>query len=284
MSAFKMGFEKKALSNPLTNPLIYGPLAVGGIGALSGYVGHKANFKEEDLRYDPDFMKEVRRDAAKEKIAPGSKELKKFENAAIKKELTDGPKREALIGGLTGGILTALALGVHHIANGGTSSRGFNSSDYDDPFEHEGYSGYQQSRSGAFSTAMAQKDLGLSGDEKTKSEVRKAFHNLARKHHPDIGGDPEKMKKINAAWEDIKNGSWFNKLAMESGFWQGFVKSANAAAELGGLGMLAIPSIQSLRGKPMKDSTKDKLEIAGLGTLAAPYVAGMAKKLVTRGH
>ena len=79
-------------------------------------------------------------------------------------------------------------------------------------------------------------------------------------------------------------------------FWEGFMKQASAwgtAAELGGLGTLAIPSIQHLRGKPMSENTKSKLEIAGLGTLAAPYVVGgirkgllarAAKSVITKGR
>lgn len=67
-------------------------------------------------------------------------------------------------------------------------------------------------------------------------------------------------------------------------FWNGFEKKANAAAELAGLGMLAVPSVQSLRGRPMKEKHKDMLEVAGLGTLAAPYVHSIGKKLLTRGH
>ena len=59
-------------------------------------------------------------------------------------------------------------------------------------------------------------------------------------------------------------------------FWEGFEKAANkwdTAAELVGLGTLAIPSIQNLRGKPMKEKHKDIMEVAGLGMLAAPYIA-----------
>ena len=35
-------------------------------------------------------------------------------------------------------------------------------------------------------------------------EARQAYKDAARKHHPDAGGDPEVMKRINAAWERIK--------------------------------------------------------------------------------
>jgi hypothetical protein len=54
--------------------------------------------------------------------------------------------------------------------------------------------------------------------------------------------------------------------------------SATAAIELAGLGTLAAPSVQALRGKPMKEHTKEKVELAGLGILAAPYVKELAEK------
>jgi len=62
-------------------------------------------------------------------------------------------------------------------------------------------------------------------------------------------------------------------------FWMGFEKRSSGwstAAELGGLGVLAVPSIQKLRGKPMDENTAAAMEVAGLGTLAAPYLARMA--------
>ena len=34
--------------------------------------------------------------------------------------------------------------------------------------------------------------------------VRDRYHELAKEHHPDVGGDPEMMKLINAAWEKAK--------------------------------------------------------------------------------
>jgi hypothetical protein len=56
-------------------------------------------------------------------------------------------------------------------------------------------------------------------------------------------------------------------------FWNGFEKKANAfahAAELGGLGILAGPSVQELRHKPMSEKHKAIAETAGLGVLALP--------------
>lgn len=63
-------------------------------------------------------------------------------------------------------------------------------------------------------------------------------------------------------------------------FWEGFEKKASAwghAAEIGGLGILALPSIRSLKGKPMKEKHKDLAEVAGLGILAMPYLADALK-------
>ena len=39
----------------------------------------------------------------------------------------------------------------------------------------------------------------------TQDEIKKAFRKLAIKNHPDKGGDPEKFKEINAAYEVLSN-------------------------------------------------------------------------------
>lgn len=41
--------------------------------------------------------------------------------------------------------------------------------------------------------------------EATKSEIKKAFRELANKHHPDKGGDAEKFKKINEAYSILSD-------------------------------------------------------------------------------
>ena len=38
----------------------------------------------------------------------------------------------------------------------------------------------------------------------TSDEIKKAFRKLARKHHPDAGGDEAKFKEINEAYDEIK--------------------------------------------------------------------------------
>lgn len=43
--------------------------------------------------------------------------------------------------------------------------------------------------------------------------VKKAYRKLARKYHPDIGGDTEMFKEINAAYEAIEKGRYIPELA-----------------------------------------------------------------------
>jgi hypothetical protein len=52
--------------------------------------------------------------------------------------------------------------------------------------------------------------------------------------------------------------------------------------ELAGLGTLAAPSVQELRHKPMSEKNKAKAEVAGLGMLAAPYAHDIAKAKSSR--
>lgn len=42
----------------------------------------------------------------------------------------------------------------------------------------------------------------------SESEVKKAYRRLARLNHPDIGGDEEKFKKINEAYDLISKGKF----------------------------------------------------------------------------
>lgn len=47
-------------------------------------------------------------------------------------------------------------------------------------------------------------DLGLT-KEAGPAEIKKAYHKLAREHHPDKGGDAEKFKKVQEAYETLSD-------------------------------------------------------------------------------
>jgi hypothetical protein len=65
-------------------------------------------------------------------------------------------------------------------------------------------------------------------------------------------------------------------------FWNGFEKRASDMAELAGLGTLAAPTIQKMRGKPMTEKNEHRTELAGLGVLAAPSAYNLAKKYLKK--
>ena len=54
--------------------------------------------------------------------------------------------------------------------------------------------------------STAHEILGVS-EGATDAEVKKAFRKLAHKHHPDKGGNAERFKKINNAYQAIKDGN-----------------------------------------------------------------------------
>ena len=53
----------------------------------------------------------------------------------------------------------------------------------------------------------AMKVLGLTPEQAGDADtVKKAYRDASRKHHPDLGGDPEEMKRVNAAYEVLQGG------------------------------------------------------------------------------
>ena len=68
-------------------------------------------------------------------------------------------------------------------------------------------------------------------------------------------------------------------------FFEGFEKKAGLGAhtaEIAGLGLLAVPSIQALRKKPVGEKKTHQYELAGLGTLAAPSAYYLGKRMLRK--
>jgi len=81
---------------------------------------------------------------------------------------------------------------------------------------------YNEQRSRGFGNPNGPKDMGTIykdlgapvGGFKTKAEASKHYKKMAMKHHPDRGGNPETMAKVNAAFREFKaHPQGFNKLA-----------------------------------------------------------------------
>jgi hypothetical protein len=100
-----------------------------------------------------------------------------------------------------------------------------------------------------------------------------------------------KHPEIADRWEDHtpkgkKLPDHVEKKATIDGFFDELEKISNEsplrmANELAGLGVLAVPSLQHLRGKPMSDHHSHMMEIGGLGMLAAPYVHDLGAKAIS---
>ena len=56
-----------------------------------------------------------------------------------------------------------------------------------------------------FSWEAAHEVLGVAPGASAK-EVRSAWARMCKQHHPDVGGDVETLKRINAAYEQLKRG------------------------------------------------------------------------------
>ncbi len=56
------------------------------------------------------------------------------------------------------------------------------------------------------------------------------------------------------------------------------------ALDMAGLGMLAAPTVQKMRGKPMSDKNKDRMELGGLGVLGGSVAAEHAGDALKAGR
>ena len=103
--------------------------------------------------------------------------------------------------------------------------------------------------------------LGINKDA-TESEIKKAYHKLAIKNHPDKGGDPEKFKQVAEAYEILTKRKQeydmfgyadinpnFNPLDIFKMFETMFDRDINGPNNLGGL------DISSLFGQNQSDQS-----------------------------
>lgn len=103
---------------------------------------------------------------------------------------------------------------------------------------------------------------------KTRAEGRRAYHAQARKHHPDLGGDPAKFRAVQKEWE-MHEPTY--KTAMINAFADELEKIANAGALAGGaLGYALSP--KSIKGKLIGTAA------GALGGMALGGIAGAAKR------
>lgn len=60
----------------------------------------------------------------------------------------------------------------------------------------------------------------------SKAEAKSKYRRMARKHHPDLGGSEEVMKKITLEWDSFIKGGGFDKLSSISlmAFWRELTK------------------------------------------------------------
>jgi hypothetical protein len=81
------------------------------------------------------------------------------------------------------------------------------------------YGQYGRRRTSSGNHADHLKTLGLTGNERTRAEVNRAYKNYARQHHPDKPtGSTAKMQAGNDAMDNLRSSPWFNKLGFAQGF------------------------------------------------------------------
>jgi len=100
-----------------------------------------------------------------------------------------------------------------------TKSRGFKwkntgtEDDFNRFYEQWGRKNRANTAKSAFGDLNKAKNyFGMSGVS-TKAEAKKKMRSAALKHHPDKGGNPEEMKKVNDFMGQVQKSDWFDKLA-----------------------------------------------------------------------
>lgn len=115
----------------------------------------------------------------------------------------------------------------------------------------------------------------------SETELKKAYRKLSMKHHPDKGGDPEHFKKINEAYDVLKDAEKrqiydnYGEDALKEGMGNGHAHAASSMADLfdmmsGGGGRRRGPA----KGEPIVHKLKT--------TLMEMYNGGTRKLALTR--
>lgn len=115
----------------------------------------------------------------------------------------------------------------------------------------------------------------------TKAEAKSAYRAQARQHHPDLGGDPEKLKRVNVDWENFEKSPAYAKMASVylHGYADAFEKFATLRFDLGGPFYDSMPpEVQQPAGQPhsaINQFAREKL-IEHVHQLAQLRNAGLA--------
>lgn len=215
------------------HPGLVGALAGGGFGALGGRV----SARDSVLDQDHGLHRALHREARRKGVDIHSKAYDALETKAYKQRKLLSTVAGGVSGAVTGGVAdmhfneakrhqeyAQKAWKAHASANPG----------WEEEFARN-YSRRYGAGAGAHSSHSSGskryappphpghhethlKTLGLHDSVKTKDEVKKHFRGLAMKHHPDRGGDINKMKEINNAYDNLQKTPWFEKLAFLLGF------------------------------------------------------------------
>jgi len=125
--------------------------------------------------------------------------------------------------------------------------------------------------------------IGGKADDKPDSKYDKNQLDMGKKVEEEhVGKDEPQAAKEIAKDHLEENPKYYSKLKKME---EGFKKSASFGshiAEMAGLGILAVPTIQEMRGKKVSAKAKHTAELAGLGTLAIPSAVEMGKNIASK--
>lgn len=223
MGSFDVLFEKTAAVPPLKKweeiALKYGPYVMSATtlsapaAIIAGAcIGQKAGI-------------------AKAKAELGEyKDLSNKEKRLYRKMVGESAERSSEKGALAGAVLLGALLAGTYIPYSKAQSHLFG-------FEaeknfHRGYKtsagGFGGSRNFSYTVGPARAFNRKLSEYASKGDVHKEYKRLAKLYHPDLGGDVEKMKKINEEWEKIQKTDWFNKLAHDEE-WEAYLMEKEGA-------------------------------------------------------